>query len=245
MSSHWTLAKLGSLVSFSSWMVPWMKRKTAAVRTSRPPIQWAVVVHIVTSIGINFYRFYSILNLAHDDDDDTLAKSQRKKIYKFKFHSIHIPPNLNFQQIPPPHHCVKLSYCAFNKTWEKKNKRLSLFKRERERLWWGIRTRGQTDGHWPTVWVSSLLLLPRGPPPPPTSLARLLWPNPNGKRKKRKTIVLSLSLVSEFVAYSIEVGATQWNFPPRFSSVSPNHLVIFRLAGLENNRIKKWKCQPN
>ena len=62
MSSHWTLAKLGSLVSFSSWMVPCKNRKTAAVRTSRPPIQSAVLVHIVTSIdGAETQQFHFFL----------------------------------------------------------------------------------------------------------------------------------------------------------------------------------------
>jgi hypothetical protein len=65
-----------------------------------------------------------------------------------------------------------------------------------------------------------------------SSLARLLWPNPNGKRKEKRS---SLFLVSEFVAYSIEVGATQ--FFPRFHRFSQSSRDI-RLAGLWNNRIK-------
>jgi hypothetical protein len=133
-----------------------------------------------------------------------------KKFTKFKFHSIHIPPNLKFPTIPP-HHCVNFSYCALTKREKRKND----YRYLRERTTGGASALGarRTATDRPCgsrrcfYYRKGLLLLSRS-----TAVAK------PKREKKRKTIV---SLVSEFVAYSIEVGATHEIFPQGFPPFLP------------------------
>jgi coproporphyrinogen III oxidase len=54
-------------------------------------------------------------------------------------------------QVRKPGYCAFGEICPWYFLLKRRNSRESTG---------GIRTRGQTDGHWPTVCVSSLLLLP-------------------------------------------------------------------------------------